>query len=234
MALLCFVLQGSLSFAQIDSTVKAHINELISKEPALHLRADSVSKTAAGLQVWFNTDSAFAQGALSETESEGLTELLLHLLEDTGSPELLLLAKDKSTGEYRSLDHFVHAPAIEPYRPIPNNDPYPDLPGSNRMAMARVFPGSGQPVGTGALAGKTVWLSPGHGWQNTGTGLGFLTQRGTSNTSDCGAGCSTFTGMFRALIVVCITANRIFRVAAWRVEIERCDIARRDTRGEQR
>jgi hypothetical protein len=26
-----------------------------------------------------------------------------------------------------------------------------------------------------------VWLSPGHGWQNTGTGFGFLTQRGNSN-----------------------------------------------------
>jgi N-acetylmuramoyl-L-alanine amidase len=179
-ALLCFVLQGQFSFAQNDSTVKAHINELISKEQNVHLRADSVLKTAAGLQVWFNTDSAFAKGTLSETESEELTELLVHLLADTDSPGLLLLAKDRSTGEYKTLDYFVDAPPVEKYKPVPNNDPYPNVPGNGR-AQARVFPGSGQPVGTGALAGKTVWLSPGHGWQNTGTGLGFLTQRGTSN-----------------------------------------------------
>ncbi|WP_315823726.1 hypothetical protein [Paraflavitalea speifideaquila] len=29
------------------------------------------------------------------------------------------------------------------------------------------------------MTGKTVWLSPGHGWHNTGTG--FITQRGTTN-----------------------------------------------------
>lgn len=175
------LLQATFSFTQNDSTLLAHINTLISKEHVIHLRADSISASAAGLQVWFNTDTAFALGALSETESETLTELLVHLLAETGSENLLLLARDKTSGAFKSLDHFVHAPPIEPYIPLKNNDPYPELPGNTRLAQARVFPGSGQPVGTGALAGKTVWLSPGHGWQNTGTGLGFLTQRGNSN-----------------------------------------------------
>jgi N-acetylmuramoyl-L-alanine amidase len=110
-----------------------------------------------------------------------LTELLLHLITDTDSRNVLLLAKDKASGKWKTLDYFVPVPAIEKYKAVKNNDPYPDKQGAAAAAQARVIPGTGQPVAAGALNGKTVWLSPGHGWQNTGTGSGFLTQRGTSN-----------------------------------------------------
>ena len=180
--LILFIIIGNVlkSFAQ-DTTLIAHVNELISKETAVHLRADSIVKSGADLHIYFNTDASFLPGTLSETESEVLTELLIHLITDTDSRNLVLLLKDKSTGNWQTLDYFVPAAAIEKYEPAKNNDPYPDKPGKTNAVTARIFPGAGQPPSAGALSGKTVWLSPGHGWQNTGTGLGFLTQRGNSN-----------------------------------------------------
>lgn len=181
LVLLCILCRASLSLAQNDTSIVNHLNQLITQEPAIHLRVDSVTKLNDDLQIFFNTDASFAPGDISETESEVLTELALHLITDTDSRNILLLAKDKLSGEFKTLDYFVIAQPIEKYEAVKNNDPYPDKPGVTGTEGARIFPGQGQPVGTGALSGKTVWLSPGHGWQNTGTGLGFLTQRGTSN-----------------------------------------------------
>ena len=181
LVLLCIAGNTWLSYGQSDTTLVHHVNSLIAQEPSIHLRADSITRINNELQVYFNTDSAFIQGSLSETETEILTELLLHLITDTDSRNVLLLAKDNATGSWKTLDYFVPAQAIEKYEAIKNNDPYPDKPGASGVVQARVFPGAGQPASTGALSGKTVWLSPGHGWQNTGTGLGFITQRGTSN-----------------------------------------------------
>ncbi|OQP62580.1 hypothetical protein A3860_28225 [Niastella vici] len=179
--LLCIICNASLSWAQNDSTIVNHVNQLLQQEPAIHLRADSVIKINDDLQVYFNTNTGFIPGGISETEAELLTELLLHLITDTGSRNIVLLAKDSLSGEFKTLDYFVLEPAIEKYEAVKNNDPYPDKPGLEAAPNARIFPGAGQPASAGALSGKTVWLSPGHGWQNTGTGLGFLTQRGTSN-----------------------------------------------------
>ena len=181
LVLLCILFNISLSFAQNDSSLVHHVNQLIAQEPSIHLRADSIIKINDDLQVYFNTDSSFVQGAISETEAEVLTELLLHLITDTDSRNVLLFAKDQTSGDWKTLDYFVPALAIEKYEAVKNNDPFPDKPGMTGAEQARVIPGAGQPTSVGALSGKTIWLSPGHGWQNTGTGLGFLTQRGNSN-----------------------------------------------------
>lgn len=181
LVLLCICSSVSISLAQNDTSIVNHLNQLISWEPAIHLRVDSVIKLNGDLQVFFNTDATFSRGDITETESEVLIELLLHLITDTGSRNILPLAKDNLSGEWKTLDYFVLSPPIEKYETVKNNDPYPDKPGGAGAEGARIFPGQGQPVSAGALSGKTVWLSPGHGWQNTGTGYGFLTQRGNSN-----------------------------------------------------
>jgi N-acetylmuramoyl-L-alanine amidase len=178
LVLLC-IIHNVTSFAQNDPTIVQHVNKLITQEPSIRMRADSIIKFNGDLQVYFNTDQSFVRGSISETESETLNELLLHLITDTDSRNVLLLAKDKTSGKWKTLDYFVPAPAIEKYTAVKNNDPYPDKQGSPAAAVARIIPGAGQPVAAGALNGKTVWLSPGHGWHNTGTG--FITQRGTSN-----------------------------------------------------
>src|SRR6185503_8891386 len=99
-------------------------------------------------------------GSISETESEELNELLIHLITDTDSRNVLLLAKEKASGKWKTLDYFVPAQAIEKYVAVKNNDPFPDKQGTADAPQARVIPGTGQPAATGALSGKTVWLSP--------------------------------------------------------------------------
>lgn len=194
-AFLC--LQSISSLAQSPSTVQAqphlaardtslirHINQLIAQETGLqaniHWQADSISTSHQLLEIYFNTDSTFNTGGLTETETEGLTELLAHLTTETNTRSISLLAREKSTGHWKTLDYFVYQPALARYVLPVNQDPYPAMKGKTGNAQQRVFPGGGMPGVTGALTGKTVWLSPGHGWQNN-TGNGFLTQRSTTN-----------------------------------------------------
>src|SRR5262245_15514675 len=124
LVLLCIAASTWLSHAQNDTTIVHHVNTLISQEPSIHLRADSVIRFNDDLQVFFNTDSSFTAGSLSETETEVLTELLLHLITDTDSRNVLLLAKHNASGDWKTLDYFVPAPAIEKYEAVKNNDPY--------------------------------------------------------------------------------------------------------------
>jgi N-acetylmuramoyl-L-alanine amidase len=167
------------TFAQNDTTLQARINQLISQEEGIPFRADSVIKVADNLYIYFNADRAFVKGSLSETASEALTELLVHLTTETNTSNIILQVKDKISGTWKTPDYFVMTPPVEKYIPLKNKDPFPDIPGKNEYVQNRIFPGSGQPVAGGALNGKTVWLSPGHGWHNTGSG--FITQRGTTN-----------------------------------------------------
>lgn len=175
----CLCLQATAAFAQRDTSLVTRINHLIGQEINLSLRADSVAMQAGLLQVYFNTTSSFRKGALTETESELLTELLAHLTTETNTNNIMLLARDRVSGLWQSLDYFVDQPAIVKFMPVKNHDAYPEKGGEARPSNSRVFPGGGIPGVTGALSGKSVWLSPGHGWQNTGTG--YTTQRGTTN-----------------------------------------------------
>jgi N-acetylmuramoyl-L-alanine amidase len=176
--LILLSLSSHLAFAQADTTLKTTINTLIGKE-GIRLRADSITITSSNLHIYFNTDSSFTAGSFSETVSETLTELLVHITTETNTRNIILLVKDKHSGTWKTLDYFVPSSPIEKYIPVRNHDPYPAIAGNNNQVQSRLFPGSGAPAAGGALTGKTVWLSPGHGWQNTGSG--FLTQRGTSN-----------------------------------------------------
>lgn len=177
--LVCFLLPAAATLAQNDITLTLRINKLIANEQAIRLRVDSVLKTETLLQVYFNTDRSFNKGDMEEMESELLTELLAHLTTETDTRNVILLAKEKSSGAWKTLDYFVSQPLVHKYLPVRNYDPYPDKAGKASNSQARVFPGGGKPGVTGVLTGKTVWLSPGHGWHNTGTG--FITQRGTTN-----------------------------------------------------
>lgn len=173
------VLQAITTYAQRDTSIALQINKLIRSEHAIRLRADSIVKKAGTLQVYFNTDSSLRKGGLGETESEALIELLAHLTTETNTENIQLLAREKTSGTWKALDYFVDAPPLQKYRAVKNYDPFPDKAGKVTSPLARVFPGGGKPGVTGVLTGKTVWLSPGHGWHNTGSG--FITQRGTTN-----------------------------------------------------
>ncbi len=176
---LLLVLSGIQARAQHDSLLKKQANRLINHELAESgLVADSLSRKGEYLEIYFNKDRQFSKGEIGESLAESLTESMIHLLAETGASHLLLLARDKVTGEWKTIDYFTDMPAVVRYVLPPNKDPYPAIAGSQTGSHFRVFPGGAQPVLGGALSGKTVWLSPGHGWHNTGSG--FVTQRGTT------------------------------------------------------
>ena len=180
-AFLFFLFYSSNTFAQQDTSLKAQIQLLIKNEPSvIALHADSVLKKNGDLYVYFNTGQSFTKGSLKESETEILMELLSPFTTETATNNVFLLAREQATGEWKTLDYFITAPAPSTFRQTSNRDAYPNTPGKATSATARISPGSGQPVAGGGLTGKTVWLSPGHGWHNTGNG--FTTQRGNSNS----------------------------------------------------
>ena len=181
--LLCSLLSGR-AFAN-DSTLLSNIRKTVAAEQTHNplkagfvFTADSLSIKASTLHVYFNARHQFIKGEIPVTAFEMLNEALSHLAEETSTSNVLLLAKNTS-GNWQPMDVFTNEPPPVDYIMPKNTDPFPDRKGSVTPGTDGIFPSGGQTPGTGSLTGKTVWLSPGHGWHNTGTG--FTTQRGTTN-----------------------------------------------------
>lgn len=163
--------------AQSDTSAQRNIQQLIDRESAAPgWQVDQVVRSGNELLVYFNGQQSYTKGGITETTAETLMELLAHL--STNTTNVRLLARDRN-GQWKSLDEFVSSPPRISYVQPVNTDNHPAIAGRNEFIQQRIFPGAGQPLNGGALAGKTVWLSPGHGWHNTGSG--FVTQRGTTN-----------------------------------------------------
>lgn len=165
--------------AQSDSALLKNIRYLVAHNlpdnPA-GIQADSVIRKDERLHIFFNTDTTFSKGGIDESFAENMLESLLHIQDIYGVKGISLWARSKEDGQWKALSYFSSMPEPQPYKHVENNDPFPAVTGSGANTFARVFPGSN--ASAGALSGKTVWLSPGHGWHNTGSG--FTTQRGTT------------------------------------------------------
>lgn len=175
-----FILSTLTTTAQSDTSTQRIIQQLIDKASITPgWRVDQVTRSGNDLLIYFNSHQSYLKGGITETIAETLMELLMHLTTETNTKNVTLLARDRSNDQWMPLNHFVVAPPRIPYVQPANMDNFPAIEGRNQFSQQRVFPGAGQPSTGGALSGKTVWLSPGHGWHNTGTG--FTTQRGTTN-----------------------------------------------------
>ncbi len=87
------------------------------------------------------------------------------------------LRAQNEQGNFVPLESYTHEPPRTFPRFPDNGDGAPEIIGSNE----RSYPHTSQTHSSGSLSGKTVWLSPGHGWlYYTSTG-GFTTQRGETN-----------------------------------------------------
>ncbi len=156
-------------------TEKEHLPKL-----TFDFKVDSVATEQGILKAYFNISKVYTKGSLPADYLEMLPELLMQFAAKTQSKSVVLLAKEQHTNLYKTLDYFSNHPTPPVYTPVTNNDPFEARTGINQSLVTKVFPGgSASPLPTGALAGKTVWLSPGHGWHNTGSG--YVTQRGTTN-----------------------------------------------------
>ncbi len=146
------------------------------------LHVDSIAVKKSIIEVYFNVNNSYSKGSFSAEDIEALPELLTNESGELDKFSLLLLAKDKSTNHWKTLETFTDLPPAAKYIPRINKEPHLPKEGlkNSPSENARIFPsGTGTAKVGGALQGKTVWLSPGHGWHNTGTG--FSTQRGTTN-----------------------------------------------------
>jgi N-acetylmuramoyl-L-alanine amidase len=163
------------------------VNETLKKEAdhiakiSFEFKADSAVVFDKTVSIFFNTNQSYIKSSLPADFIEQLPELLQFLTDLTGTETVKILAKEKGTNVWQSIEYFANHPEILKYEKPASADPnYVDKNGNNNTVVSRVFPGgTNSPTTTGPLAGKTVWLSPGHGWHNTGSG--FVTQRGTSN-----------------------------------------------------
>jgi N-acetylmuramoyl-L-alanine amidase len=105
-----------------------------------------------------------------------------NLLLGRGIEKIAFFAKNDSGG-YDDMSKYVQLEhgGVPRYEKPTNTDPAPDIAGA-APASQRNFPQIGQAQPQGALSGKTVWLSPGHGWIYYSSLGDYSTQRGTSNS----------------------------------------------------
>jgi len=104
------------------------------------------------------------------------------LPQDWGLNEFEILVKDRS-GKYVHLSDFGVIIKDEPYQ-YPDNDigdGGPKIRLSDKIQTKKHNPTLGQGQPQGNLSGKTVWLSPGHGWLYYTSVNGYTTQRGETN-----------------------------------------------------
>jgi N-acetylmuramoyl-L-alanine amidase len=109
----------------------------------------------------------FLEGQLNALHSDAINKLIVDTLMPLGLRRFHVRAED-DRGQFVPLSDFLPAAPVTTQALPENLDPLPPRIGSlPDAALAPPLPGQGQPVG--ALSGKTVWLSAGHGWLWTGT-----------------------------------------------------------------
>ena len=184
--LLLFFTTGTSSAQTPSNNIVQQVNDLLKIEKdhlptiKMQLHADSFSVTSNAIHVFFNTNSSYSKASLPADYIEMLPEILMPITVNSSNDlQLLLFAKEAVSNEWKTFDYFSNHPQREIYKATLNTDPYPAKTTNNSNIVQKVFPTTGSPTPVGALAGKTVWLSPGHGWHNTGSG--FVTQRGNTN-----------------------------------------------------
>ncbi len=99
---------------------------------------------------------------------DAIGEQVVKTLHPLGLHQVSVQAQDEG-GAFQPLSAFLPTPSVPTPAIPPNGDPLPEYVGQP--------PGFGQGRPQGALSGKTVWLSAGHGWYWSSTLGRWNTQR---------------------------------------------------------
>ncbi len=118
---------------------------------------------------------SFLHKELTPERSDAIVEQVVKTLSPLGLYHVVIRAED-ADGRLRILSDFLPRPVVPRPTVPPNDDPVPDRAGPAPAHVGQPpIPGQGQPQG--ALSGKTVWLSAGHGWYWSDTLNRWNTQR---------------------------------------------------------
>ena len=110
----------------------------------------------------------------SDRADETLTDPMMHALAQTmqsigGDRAVRVMVRDDRSQEHIPIGQWFQYPEFLPHKP------YESRPGKSGP------PGFGQPHANGFLSGKSIFLSPGHGWYYHDSSGAWLTQRGNTN-----------------------------------------------------
>jgi uncharacterized lipoprotein YddW (UPF0748 family) len=121
---------------------------------------------------------AFLRGELEAARSDAIVQQIVKTLHPLGLHRVQVRAADED-GAWHPLSSFFPRPQV-PAPTLPENDE--PLPGREAQSVETTGqpPVAGQGRPQGALAGKTVWLSAGHGWYWSSTLKRWTTQRGNN------------------------------------------------------
>ncbi len=108
---------------------------------------------------------------------ENLYETFTPLLVESKSQDLKIFVKGKNDIDHKLLSEFIGYTETPKYIRPKNTDPF-----KNKSPISRnINPTNSQGQSIGALTGKTVWLSPGHGYMDDDGNGTWNTQRGNTN-----------------------------------------------------
>lgn len=119
-----------------------------------------------------------ANESIREDLYDHLLESFLPALHEYALSDVKFFIKKSNEAHYINVADLYQTTPLPSFKPSTNKDPFPNIRKSAEKGPGN--PHIGQNLATGSLSGKTVWLSPGHGWMND-DGSGWLTQRGTTN-----------------------------------------------------
>ena len=117
---------------------------------------------------------AEAVAELDRQQVEGMVRQVATTLEPVGWRHLHVEALDHQSGDYRPLSDLL-PPLPAPRKDTIAGEAGPPGPGEDALGLMGQPPAPGQGQPEGALSGKTVYVSAGHGWQWSSGG--WRTQR---------------------------------------------------------
>ncbi len=162
------------SFHQAEEE-KGHHHGSLPKE----VNVESVEIQGKKAIVYLNFPNDFLENTLDDHLFEEIFLSISNVFDQKFDFQTVQLQVAGEDAVFKPIEAYFNTPTKQTIPVLPKNkDPFPPNKG-NLNAVDKNTLGGPQP--TGSLSGKTVWLSPGHGWLYNTSLSNFITQRGTTN-----------------------------------------------------